>query len=135
MSGRNSHSDLQQEQRFHSNHFGAAATLNVEEEENEEHKDMIERGPPDFESDSVFEILNDWEKEERGKGRRLRRDKDLSLSPPPLRLPLSRPTMLWRDRVLDFCTCFACYVLATFVIALCIYFMYRIFSTIRWSSW
>lgn len=94
------------------------------------------------ESDSIFEILNDWERQERekgrtewgrgrGRGRGGGLDRASSLSP---RFPDTRPT-LWRYRALEFCKCFACYVVGTFVIALCVYFMYRIFSTIRWSSW
>jgi hypothetical protein len=76
----------------------------------------------EFAPDSIFEIFDDWEREERRRAR--------AAAPP--RLP-ARLTS-WRDRALDFCKCFFCYIVGTCVIALCIYIMYKIFSTIKWSS-
>jgi hypothetical protein len=77
----------------------------------------------EFVSDSIFDIQNDW----------IRREQRVQPRTPPA-AAARRARGWYRHRLLECCQCFLCYVVGVGVIAFCVYFMYQLFSRIKWSS-
>ena len=103
-----------------------------EERKTEEEKRSSKHQDDDFfeetGGDSVFETLSDFERGQR------RECIAAAASRQSRREQARRRRERWRGRAADFCSVFTCYVLGACAVALCVYFLFKIFSAIQWSA-